>query len=62
MNTTEIKTTIKNLLEDTPEEGLVAVLEFLKEIKSSPEKSNYLTGNLKMILNDDKELLERLSK
>jgi len=49
-------------LEDTPEEGLVAVLEFLKEIKSSSEKSNSLSENLRIVLNDDKELLGRLAK
>lgn len=62
MNIIEIKTSIKNLLEDTPEEGLVAVLEFLKEIKSSPKKSISLSKNLQLVLNDDKGLLDRLAK
>jgi hypothetical protein len=49
-------------LEDTSEEGLVAVLEFLKEIRSNSEKSNSLSKNLKIVLNDDKELLRYLAK
>ncbi len=57
MNIIEIKTTIKKLLEDSPKEGLVVVLEFLKEIKSCSEKSNSLSDNLRIILDDDKKLL-----
>jgi len=62
MTTKDIKSEIQKSLEKVPESVLQDVLYFLKQVeKQSTEKVN-LTMNLKDILTEDKELLERLAK
>lgn len=62
MSKEEIKLAIAELLEDTPEQILTEVLNYLESVKKiSPEKFN-LGQDLRRILTEDKELLERLAK
>jgi len=62
VTTKDIKSEIQKSLEKVPESVLQDVLYFLKQVeKQSTEKVN-LTMNLKDILTEDKELLERLAK
>ncbi len=62
MSKEEMKLAIAELLEDTPEQILTEVLNYLESVKKiSPEKFN-LARDLRRILTEDKELLERLAK
>lgn len=62
MTTKDIKSEIQKSLDKVPESVLQDVLNFLKQVeRQSAEKVN-LTMNLKDILTEDKELLERLAK
>jgi len=62
MTTKDIKSEIQKSLDKVPERVLQDVLNFLKQIENhSIEKVN-LTMNLKDILTEDRELLERLAK
>lgn len=62
MSTQELKANINVLLEKTPDEALLKILEFLKKVNPKSENSLITQQNLAKILNEDKELLERLAK
>lgn len=62
MSREEVKTAINQLLEDTPAEALQEVLDYLKSVQGKPAQSLSLSHNLRTILSEDKELLERLAK
>lgn len=62
MTTTQIKTEIQKVLDNVPESALKDVLEFLKELQSSTPQQIKLTNNLRQILTEDKELLEKLAQ
>ena len=61
MTIADLKQEIKNALDDAPESVLVDILDYLKQIKMSPDKKIDLTRNLGQILREDKELLQRLA-
>jgi hypothetical protein len=62
MTTKEIKTEIQKSLEKVPENLLQDILDFLKKAEAQSTDSISLEKNLKSILKEDKELLERLAK
>ncbi len=62
MSREEVKTAINELLDNTPENVLEEVLEYLKSVEGKSNDSISLSKNLKTILIEDKELLERLAK
>ena len=62
MTTQEIKSEIQKSLDKVPESVLQDILDLLKQFENlSPEKV-MLTKNLKDILLEDSQLLERLAK
>ena len=61
MTTTDLKNEIKQALDDAPESVLNDILDYLKQIKVTPEKKIDLTRNLSKILREDKDLLQRLA-
>lgn len=62
MTKLQIKTEIDKILESVPENVLVNVLDFLKEIQTQSEEKVEMANNIRQILAEDKELLERLAK
>ena len=62
MSREEVKTAINELLEHSSEQVLQEVFEYLKSIDSESEHSVTLSHNLRTILTEDKELLERLAQ
>ncbi|WP_436515421.1 hypothetical protein [Ekhidna sp. To15] len=62
MSREEVKTAINELLENTPEQVLQEVFDYLKSVQGKSTKSVSLTQNLRTILTEDKELLERLAQ
>lgn len=62
MGREEVKTAINQLLENTSEEVLKEVFDYLKTVNQKSQDSVALSQNLRTILSEDKELLERLAK
>ena len=62
MTKTEIQSEIQKALESVPEKVLQDVLDFLKELQDLPEDKVWLTNNLRRILSEDKDLLEKLAQ
>jgi len=62
MTTKDIKSEIQKSLDKVPERVLQDVLNFLKQVENQSIEKVNLTMNLKDILTEDKELLERLAK
>ena len=62
MTTKDIKSEIQKALDKVPESVLQDVLIFLKQIENQSVERVNLTMNLKDILTEDRELLERLAK
>ena len=62
MSREEVKSAIHQLLENTSEEVLSEVLDYLKSAEGKSEKSISLSQNFRKILAEDKRLLERLAK
>lgn len=62
MTKTQIQSEIQKVLDSVPENVLQDVLDFLKELQDKPSDKVRLTNNLRQILSEDKELLERLAK
>ncbi|MBX2840172.1 MAG: hypothetical protein KTR26_00260 [Flammeovirgaceae bacterium] len=59
----KIKSDIHQLLEQVPPEALEKVLTFLKELKKEYDQPNdSFSENLKLIFEEDKELLKMLAK
>jgi hypothetical protein len=61
MTTADLKQEIKKAIDDAPESVLSDILDYLKQIKVTPEKKVDLTRHLSQILREDKELLQRLA-
>jgi len=61
MTTTDLKVEIQKAIDSVPESVLVEILEYLKQIQSSPREKVILSKNLGEILREDKELLQRLA-
>lgn len=62
MTTKEIKSEIQKALDNVPENALQVILEYLKELEGKTGDQIKLAKNLRDILNEDKELLEKLAK
>ena len=62
MGKEEVKTAISELLDNTPEQVLQEVYDYLKSVQRKSNKSVSLSHNLRTILTEDKELLERLAQ
>lgn len=62
MTKLQIQTEIQKVLDNVPESVLHDVLDFLKELQERPADKVKLTNNLRQILSEDKELLEKLAQ
>jgi mRNA-degrading endonuclease RelE of RelBE toxin-antitoxin system len=62
MTSIEIKTEIQKVLDQVPENVLEDVLDFLRELQSKSTDQIKLANNLRKILSEDKELLEKLAQ
>ena len=62
MTTKEIKSEIRKSLDNVPESVLQDILDFLKKAEKQPAETLNLMKDLREILTEDKELLERLAK
>ena len=62
MTSKQIQFEIQKILDSVPENVLQDVLEFLKELQNQPADKVRLTNNLRQILSEDKDLLERLAQ
>ena len=62
MTTKEIKSEIQKALDNVPENVLQVILEYLKELEGKTADQVELVKNLRDILREDKELLEKLAK
>ena len=62
MSTAEIKSEIYKVVENVPEEILESVLAYLKELSKADNDKISLSLNLKQILIEDKELLQKLAE
>ena len=62
MTAKELKSEIQKSLDNVPESVLNDILALLKVVAEKPEDQITLTRNLRTILTEDKNLLERLAK
>jgi hypothetical protein len=62
MTSIEIKTEIQKVIDQVPENVLGDVLDFLKELQSKSSNEIKLANNLRKILSEDRELLEKLAQ
>ena len=62
MTKAQIQTEIQKVLDNVPETVLQDVLDFLNELQDQPIDKFKLTNNLRQILLEDRELLERLAQ
>lgn len=62
MTTKEIKTEIQKSLERVPENILKDVLDFLRVAEHQSASKVNLANNLRKILEEDKELLQKLAE
>jgi mRNA-degrading endonuclease RelE of RelBE toxin-antitoxin system len=62
MTTKEIKSEIQKSLDKVPETVLQDILDFLKQAENQPTDRLNLAKNLRDIITEDKELLEKLAK
>ena len=62
MSREEIKTAISELMDNTPDAVLNEILDYLQSVSGNSADSVQLSQNLRMILTEDRELLQRLAK
>lgn len=62
MTKTQIQSEIQKVLDTVPESVLQDVLNFLKELQDQPADKVRLTSDLRKILSEDKDLLEKLAQ
>lgn len=62
MTAKQIKTEIQKLLDSIPEVALEDLLKYLKSIQGKSTDSISLSQNIRKILSEDRELLERLAQ
>ena len=62
MLSNQIKTEIQKVLDQVPESVLQDVLDFLKELQTKSADQIKLANNLRKILSEDRELLEKLAQ
>jgi len=61
MTSIEIKTEIQKVLDQVPESVLQDILDFLKELQTKTVDDIKLAKNLRKIISEDRELLEKLA-
>ena len=61
MKTKQVKTEIQKLLDTAPDNILQELLEFLKQAQAQNKDKSALSSHLKKILQEDRELLEKLA-
>lgn len=62
MSREEVKSAIRELLDNSSEQVLNEVFEYLKSTEGKTAQSVSLSQNLRTILTEDKELLDRLAQ
>lgn len=62
MTRSELRNEIQKVINNVPENILEDVLDFLKELQEQPVDKIKLANNLRQILSEDKEILEKLAK
>lgn len=62
MTKTQIQSEIQKVLENVPKSILQDVLDFLKELQDQPTDKVRLANNLRLILSEDRDLLEKLAQ
>jgi hypothetical protein len=62
MSTAEIKSEIKQVIDSVPEDALQDILDYLKQVQNQSSEQIKLGNNLKKILAEDRELLEKLAQ
>jgi hypothetical protein len=62
MTKTQVKAEIQKVLDSVPESVLQDVLDFLKVLQNQPNDKVKQTNNLRKILAEDRDLLERLAQ
>ncbi len=62
MGTIELKKEIGKVIDKMPEDALQSVLNYLKSISVSKKEDISFTENVRKILSEDRELLEKLAK
>ena len=62
MTTKQIKSEIQKVLDAIPDTVLEDILEYLKSLQSKSSDSITLSHNMRKILSEDKELLEKLAQ
>jgi len=62
MTTKEMRSEIQKSLEKVPDSVLQDVLNFLRQVENHPSEKVNLARNLRAILTEDKEILERLAE
>ena len=58
----EIKEKINSAIDSIPDDVLEDVLEYLKSLSNKPKSKIQLSQNLSKILDEDKDLLEKLAQ
>ncbi len=62
MSNEELKKEIVKVLEDVPDEMLEDILEYLKFLTGTSKNKISMASNLRQIINEDKELLQKLAQ
>ncbi|MCU0433619.1 MAG: hypothetical protein MUC87_09225 [Bacteroidia bacterium] len=62
MTKTQLFSEIQKVLDNVPETILQDVLDFLKALQDQPADKVKLANNLRQILSEDRELLEKLAQ
>jgi hypothetical protein len=62
MTKTQLFSEIQKVLDNVPEAILQDVLDFLKALQDQPADKVKLANNLRQILSEDRELLEKLAQ
>ena len=62
MTKEQLKEEIQRALDEVPETALADILKYLKEVSSKSSDKVEMSQNLRKILDEDKELLDRLAQ
>ncbi len=62
MTKEQLKEEIQKVLDEVPEAALEDILKYLKDVRSQSSDKVEMSQNLRKILDEDKELLNRLAQ